>query len=961
MLMTNLHRAHFSTLLFALLIFLPTPASAAVQLGDSGSAPFLGSSLDAVGFDIYGDGSGSIYNISSIGIATSTAPSVYKLEVHGGNAYFSGSITAGGSVTATGGFLGPLTGALNASYVSAGIFGSSSTKGNYTFQAAANTNPVLFVDATNERVGIGTTNPYRKFQVSAGVQPFMLTTSDYNNSTTGSTLVMEFGTATGNTYSMIGALSAGGSVWNNLILQPGGNVGIGTTGPDSKLHIIGGVCIEATDTGCDTSVYSSNADELVLGKNEAVNTGLTIISGTGNQGNIYFNDADDSTFRGAIRYDHADDSLGLWESGGEKLTIDGGNVGIGTVGPDNYLHIEASNVGELIALNLEKPVANPNVDGPILAFSYNEEGSSPVETGDNTGMIGFRASYANNAYSGYGAAIKAKASGSQSVSASGGQLEFWTTDDGTTVLDQRMTIDDAGNVGIGTASPDAKLDVNGDLNVTGQIFGGNDLTTQVGSNYVSLSPFSGSIELAWDGNFPFIDFKNNPADDSDFRLQLRGDDSFSLTGGNVGIGTTGPTIDLAIGDTDTGLNWVSDGILQAYANNQAIAQFTTSGIDLNKTVTIAASNKLVFGNHTSTNDHIQLYGAGGATQYGIGVEGSTTYYRSGTYHRWYIGTLADAGVSDKMELTSSGLTVNGTITSTGVLAANAGISVDGSMVIDDAGGWHRSYGGTGWYNGTYGGGIWMQGTSYVEVYGGKGFLVPTGKVGIGTTGPLSTLSVGGAGIANAGVYGSGTTYGVYGSSTTYGVYGTGTSEGVRGYSSAGKGVYGQGSTYGVYGGGSTAGVYGTSVSKGVYGYSLSGYGVYGNSNSGSGLRGNSNSGYGIYCNAGTNPNGCGGNRAWYNASDERLKTNIMTLEKPLEKVLALRGVNFEWENIPGKTQMGFIAQEVMDVVPEVVGTDPDGYYTMAQSELTALLVEAIKEQQKQIESLKTDIEELKKK
>jgi hypothetical protein len=61
-------------------------------------------------------------------------------------------------------------------------------------------------------------------------------------------LVAEFGGATGNTYSMLGALSAGGTVWNNLILQPSGNVGIGTTTPTAKLEVAGSVRSVKIDT-----------------------------------------------------------------------------------------------------------------------------------------------------------------------------------------------------------------------------------------------------------------------------------------------------------------------------------------------------------------------------------------------------------------------------------------------------------------------------------------------------------------------------------------------------------------------------------------------------------------------------------------------------------------------------------------------------------------------------------------
>jgi len=106
----------------------------------------------------------------------------------------------------------------------------------------------------------------------------------------------------------------------------------------------------------------------------------------------------------------------------------------------------------------------------------------------------------------------------------------------------------------------------------------------------------------------------------------------------------------------------------------------------------------------------------------------------------------------------------------------------------------------------------------------------------------------------------------------------------------------------------------------------------------------------------------GGTTAWYNDSDERLKKNINTIESPLDKVLQLRGVNYEWkdtENHEEGEQIGFIAQEVSEILPEVVDKSGD-YYSMQYAPITALLVEAMKEQQKLIEDLENEIEKLKK-
>jgi hypothetical protein len=84
-----------------------------------------------------------------------------------------------------------------------------------------------------------------------------------------------------------------------------------------------------------------------------------------------------------------------------------------------------------------------------------------------------------------------------------------------------------------------------------------------------------------------------------------------------------------------------------------------------------------------------------------------------------------------------------------------------------------------------------------------------------------------------------------------------------------------------------------------------------------------------------------------NTSDERLKTNITTLTGALVKVNQLRGVSYNWkENPTGDTRIGFVAQEVNSVVPELTFTNPnssESYMGVHYDNVTALLVEAVKE------------------
>lgn len=90
------------------------------------------------------------------------------------------------------------------------------------------------------------------------------------------------------------------------------------------------------------------------------------------------------------------------------------------------------------------------------------------------------------------------------------------------------------------------------------------------------------------------------------------------------------------------------------------------------------------------------------------------------------------------------------------------------------------------------------------------------------------------------------------------------------------------------------------------------------------------------------------------SSDERLKSNIKTLEG--KKVLQMRGVTFERNN--GTHSSGVIAQEIEKIAPEIVSEDDKGYKSVAYSQLTGYLIEAVKDQQKQIDELKNLVQSL---
>jgi hypothetical protein len=263
----------------------------------------------------------------------------------------------------------------------------------------------------------------------------------------------------------------------------------------------------------------------------------------------------------------------------------------------------------------------------------------------------------------------------------------------------------------------------------------------------------------------------------------------------------------------------------------------------------------------------------------------------------------------------------------------------------------------------------------------------TGYVGIGSTAPTAPVTVSASGYgyvqtagdisvgtwagAGAGWYGTRSNHPLYffvnngGASMsissseitlakntvlhgTLSAYGSGTSSVVNGSTSSGTGVQGS----------STGGI-------GVRGLSSSGYGVIGFSNS--------SGGYGVWADNGSSEgwalysNGwAGGTTAWQNVSDARYKQNVATFDNALDAILQLRGVTFDWKknDYPGMNfsdgkQVGFLAQEVEKVLPELVKTNKNGYKSVAYASIVPVLVEAMKTQEKRLKATESENIELK--
>ena len=121
---------------------------------------------------------------------------------------------------------------------------------------------------------------------------------------------------------------------------------------------------------------------------------------------------------------------------------------------------------------------------------------------------------------------------------------------------------------------------------------------------------------------------------------------------------------------------------------------------------------------------------------------------------------------------------------------------------------------------------------------------------------------------------------------------------------------------------------------------------------------------------GTAPSGTTGeiratnNVTAYYSSDSRLKTNISPIQNAVSKIMQIAGVEFDWTDdyiathggldpyFIRKHDVGVIAQQLQQVLPEVVATRADGFLAVKYDRIVALLIEGIKEQQAEIEMLK---------
>jgi hypothetical protein len=294
---------------------------------------------------------------------------------------------------------------------------------------------------------------------------------------------------------------------DRMAITNGGNFAFGHTAPAGQFHF------QRNSAGTLPGFGAFNTVGIFENSTDAL---MYLITPNTATASLNFGDTDDLS-EGQIKYNHSTNTMSISANSVEKIFIKSdGKVGIGTSSPDFNTEIIADSDAGF-------GVTRAGGDSPGI-FGRGSGGTISVptatQTGHTLGLFGARGH--NGSYTTAKSKIEMGATENWTSTATGSNMNFFTTPNGTTAPVSRVFIGNAGSVGIGTSSPDAKLDVDGDIilgvksheplfpnsNIIALDREGKSVIRIIGTNTTSLSGIAGGVDgmLLYIYNYDSVNF-----------------------------------------------------------------------------------------------------------------------------------------------------------------------------------------------------------------------------------------------------------------------------------------------------------------------------------------------------------------------------------------------------------------------------------------------------------------------